>query len=1467
MILQMRKQEIFQNRKLPGKFFFCLTFIIVTTNLFSQNENPVFEYNSFVENKGQVIDIDGNLRPEILFTGDAGNTKIYVKRGSVSYVLSSIEGLAEIPHDAIDVEAARIEAQKNAVLKLHRVDMEFIGSDPNSKVVATNKTEDYSNYYLAHCPEGITDVKAYNKILVENIYSNIDVIYYGTEDKGFKYDLVIKPGGEPNNIIVKYNGAESMNINAEGRLEIVTNLGNLSEWMPRVYQNINGKIIDVSAKYILNETTVKFKLGNYNSSFPLVIDPWITYYGGSGDETSGSITTDNSGNVIFSGKTTSANFPISVGAFQTSLSSGSDAVVVKLTSAGTRVFATYYGGSGFDVAAGVDADGANNIVVTGQTYSTNLPTVSPIGSYSQASGGVTYIFVAKLDPTGKFIWATYYGGTGSDYGYDVVTDGGNNIIVTGSVGSANFPLLLPYQATHAGASADAFIVKFNSSGTRTWSTFYGGAAFDLAYGIAVDNSNNIFICGTTSSANFPIVSAHQVSMGGGIGDAFVSKINPANGSPIWSTYYGGNGNNDYAIAIAVDGNGDVVMTGQTNSTNNIASPGAFQTSFAGGFTDVMVIKFSNSGKRIWGTYLGGNTAGSSANLEYSTGVAIGPNNMVVVAGDVYAIDFPVTTCAYQTQFKGTEDQFISTFYPNGDLICSGYLGIGNSKSPNNETSNWGGGCVAVNGGMAYLVAFTACNYPVTKNAYQKKCGGGNDMGVAQLCITTCGASTLAINFNAGNVTPCVGSPVSYYVSNTSCDTTTISNQYLWTFTGAVTLTSTQKNPTNIIYNKPGKYNVKLVVTTPCGKDSLTKKAYITVSTGPTVSISKIDAGCGLSNGSANAVIGGTGSYTYQWMPSGSTTNMASNLSAGTYSLVVSTATGCSVTSIATIKNIGAAKISASSSNAICNGGYGSAAITPIGGKTPYTYNWSAGNTSSSASNLLAGTYTVSVSDASGCKADTTITITEPTAVAINILSTDLPCGGGSTITTTVSGGAGSYSYKWSNGTSASSLYSASSATYSLVVTDGAGCTSVSGITTMNKGPGLSISLNTTNAICNGDANGSANIFVSSGSAPYAYVWSSGGYTANNITQLSAGSYTVTINDAAGCKKDISFIITEPSPIVVSNTSPSAVCSGQSVTLNASANGGNGGYTFLWMPNNISGNAIIVSPSSSISYSVIATDVNGCTGTQTSLVTINQLPLVLFSAQDTTGCAPLCVEFINNTSDSLVNAQWEFGDGDNSISIDSASHCYTSAGSYSVKLTVTDVNGCSGSLIKNNLVNVFPVPVAAFDMNPQTVSIANPTVNFIDKSSGASQWAWTFGDVNSSGSLKQNPSYTYSDSGYYNVRLIVNNEFGCVDTVYKTLHVESEFVIYAPNTFTPNGDGSNDVFIPISSGLDAATYELFIYDRWGDQIFHTSNINEGWDGKANNGKNVAQEDVYIWKINAFDLQRIKHNYVGHVSIVK
>jgi gliding motility-associated-like protein len=196
------------------------------------------------------------------------------------------------------------------------------------------------------------------------------------------------------------------------------------------------------------------------------------------------------------------------------------------------------------------------------------------------------------------------------------------------------------------------------------------------------------------------------------------------------------------------------------------------------------------------------------------------------------------------------------------------------------------------------------------------------------------------------------------------------------------------------------------------------------------------------------------------------------------------------------------------------------------------------------------------------------------------------------------------------------------------------------------------------------------------------------------------------------------------------------------------------------------------------------------------------------------------------------------------------------------------------LRKTDLINVYHRPAAAFTYSPQAISILTPTVQFTDQSSGTDQtgivsWMWNFGDPSASPekatSKLENPSHTYGDTGSFCASLTVMNSHGCTDTTTNCLVIEPAFTLYIPSAFSPNGDGLNDVFQPV--GKYIKTFEMYIFDRWGMQLYHTTDITQGWKGNVNGGSNIAQEETYIYKILVTDSQGNAHSYTGNVSIIK
>ncbi len=638
-------------------------------------------------------------------------------------------------------------------------------------------------------------------------------------------------------------------------------------------------------------------------------------------------------------------------------------------------------------------------------------------------------------------------------------------------------------------------------------------------------------------------------------------------------------------------------------------------------------------------------------------------------------------------------------------------------------------------------------------------------------------------------------------------------------------------------------------------------ATITVSSAIVINTTVQNVKCnGGTTGSATSTVsGGTSPYTYSWS-NAQTGSSTSGLGQGNYTLTVTDANGCTGTATVVITQPSQLAVAVAGGSISCNGGNnGSLSATASGGTSNYTYSWSNAQTGATATGLIAGTYTVTVTDANGCTATATATATQPTAIAIQTSTTNATCAQAGTISTTVTGGTGSYTYTWSNGQTGATATGLSAGTYIVGVADANGCTKTATATiTGIAGPTAAGMSTVNNVLCNGGTTGSATATATGGTGSYTYSWSNT-LTNATATGLAAGTYTVTITDANNCSITAAVTITEPTALVVTANGSSACLN---ATATGSASGGTGTYNYLWSNGQNTQNATGLNAGV---YTLTVTDANGCTSQDTALVSISPPPLVAFAADDSAGCVALCVNFTCNSSN-ITSYTWNFGDGSNGNG-STVNHCYKNTGSFTVTLTVTDNNGCTGSLTKNSYISVYPNVVASFTSAPQPTTILNPTITFTDMSQGgANTWSWTFLDDGSTSTL-QNPRHTYKDSGCYNVQLIADNQYNCPDTTSEVICINGDFELFAPNAFTPDGTGLNDNWNVKGIGIDPNHFELYIYDRWGNLIFKTTDLYEGWNGHANGGKDIAQQDVYVWKAFVRDYQGGKHNYIGHVTLVR
>jgi gliding motility-associated-like protein len=702
--------------------------------------------------------------------------------------------------------------------------------------------------------------------------------------------------------------------------------------------------------------------------------------------------------------------------------------------------------------------------------------------------------------------------------------------------------------------------------------------------------------------------------------------------------------------------------------------------------------------------------------------------------------------------------------------------------------------------------------------------------------------------------------------------------YLWNDVA----TQTTATATNLCAQN---YSVTVTDANGCSSVSIA-----TISEPAPIAITVVSTTNVLCNGGNNGQItvsasGGTPGYTYSWSPSVGSSSSVTNLVAGTYQLTVTDLNGCSRTINIDITQPTPLALNPNSNFSTCGNSNGSAGVSVTGG-TPnpggtYTYLWSpGGSTSAIVTNVPAGTYSVTVTDASGCTATVSSTVADSAGPVIsNITFTEPSCTGlpNGTATVVATGGQPLYSYSW-NTTPVQTSQMASALTagvYQVVVSDQNNC-EVTGTVIVTEPAPLQIITNPIDTICIGQL---SQIYAagSGGTPAYTYTWSPSIGTTGGpfvVTPTTSTTYTVTAVDANGCVSAQQFPSVFVNPQIDVVATDVSVCDGNAVTISASATGGTGGpYTYSWS-NGASGASQSVSPTGAVSvdYIVTANDI-GCSiaTTDTSTVVINPLAVSFMSVPAASGCEDFSTTF-TGLSNIGTTYSWNFGDGSGTFAGTPITHTYTTSGTYTVVLTVTTALGCTSSVTEPNYITVFPSPVAGFTSNPQPAYSTAPLVSFVDQSSGGNEWDWDFIYTNPQLGLYtdtlQNPTFSYPDSGIYIVQQVVTNSFGCTDTAYNNVEIIPEYVFFAPNAFTPNNhDGINDVFMPKGVGIDPNNFEMYIFDRWGNLIYKTTDVTKGWDGTANGGKNVAQIDVYVWKVKTQDFRGEGHSYVGHVTIVK
>jgi gliding motility-associated-like protein len=696
---------------------------------------------------------------------------------------------------------------------------------------------------------------------------------------------------------------------------------------------------------------------------------------------------------------------------------------------------------------------------------------------------------------------------------------------------------------------------------------------------------------------------------------------------------------------------------------------------------------------------------------------------------------------------------------------------------------------------------------------------------------------------------CVGTPA----------TLTASGATTYTWSPATGLSATSGESTTANINTSTIYTLTGATAGCTGAATST----ITVNPLPLVSVTSVSVCPGIT-----AVITASGANTYVW----NTGSTSPSITVTPQSTTVYTATGtdlnvCSSSGTGSVVINSNPTVIVSSNSPVCQ--YETLNFTASSAST-YTWSGPGGFQSflqnpfiANATPANSGTYTITVANGPSCIATTTLSVLVNPSPTLAVNSNSICIGGSTTLTAS-----GAANYTWSPATglnSTSSQVVTANPTKTTVYTvtgNSAGCAGIA-TSTLAVNP-LPVISETGSTVCE---HATITLKASGGTV---YVWSgpdnfSSTQQNPNITNSAAnmsGTYSVIVVDANGCvNKGTAQVTINSAPVVTVNTG--SICAGNSIVLSA-----NGAYTYYWNPSTgLSTNntaSVMASPTVSTTYTVIGRSLSGCTDTVFTSVKVNPIPNASIGPKSVSGCAPVCVNFTDTVA-AKSTCNWTFGDGNTSTSC-AINHCFKTQGTYHVALEVGDSNGCKNTGYAQVL--VYPIPVADFEGDPQPTDIYNPTIHFTNLSTNATivSWNWNFSDTGNTISSLQNPSHTYSSVGSYPVQLIVISNHGCTDTTSKVIRIDEDYELYIPSAFSPNNDGRNDIFFPKGEGI--TDYKLYIFDRWGSQLFYSNDFNIGWDGRYQHKSNeILQEDVYVWKIEATTVNGQDKQLSGIVTLIK
>ena len=950
-----------------------------------------------------------------------------------------------------------------------------------------------------------------------------------------------------------------------------------------------------------------------------------------------------------------------------------------------------------------------------------LPAALPAGTYS-------LVVVANGFPSKPTLFTTY--GVSALVTAEVSCNGGTNGNATATAQGGNTPYTYKWANSSSTVSTSNPTGPVLSAGTYTLTiTDKLGCTTTTTVTVTQPNALAVTIASHTNASCSSTGSATANAATGGT-SPYTYSWSPSGGTALTAT---GLAAGTYTIT-ATDNHGctATASVGITSSSTIRDSVASITYPLCSGGTGSATIGYKNGTAPYTFTWSpNSNTTATASGLSAGT--------YTVTVNDKNNCPSVVTFTMTQPAVIAVNPSVTANVKCNGGNTGSAATAATGGTTP--YTYSWTGG-----GTNSTKTGLTFGSYTVTVTD-KNGCTGTGSVSITQPTSLTVLANTTANEAcNGGSIGSVSSTPTGGITPYT----------YLWSGGG------TNSTKTGLT---AGTFTITLTDNNGCtatASATVTQPVLLTV----TANVTANESCNGGNTGSVSATPGGgTTPYTYAWSGGGTNTTKT-GLSIGTYTITLTDHNGCTATSSATITQpVVLTVIANTTTNVLCNGGStGNVASTPSGGTSPYTYLWTGGSTNSTETGLSIGTYTITVTDKNGCSATASTAITQPTLLSVTANTTaNINCNGGSTgsVSSTPSGGTSPYTYSWTGGSTISTETGLSAGTYTITVTDKNGCAATAS-TAISQPTQLTVLANTTaNVSCNGSSNGSVSSTPSGGSSPYTYSWT-GGSTLSTETGLSAGTYTITINDKNGCSATASATITEPAQLTVSaNTTANVNCNGGNTgSVSSTPSGGTSPYTYSWTGGSTN---ITETGLSAGSYTITLTDNNGCSATASTTITEPTQLTVLANTTANVNCGGG-----NNGSVSATPAGgtapytyvWNPSGNTNSNLTGASAGCYT--------VTVTDNNGCSATATS---CVTQPASLSALaGLTSQVTCNGGADGSVASSASGGTMpysYSWTGGSTNS--------NETGLSAGTYTVTITDNN--GCSAT--------SSVIVNQPNILAAN----------------------------------------------------------------------------------